>query len=76
MRKVLFVLVAAALAVPAYAASDNSSAQPQPQKPKKEKKICKHIDTTESRMGKTICKTQEEWDGPVTDDAQKIGYKQ
>ena len=75
MRKVLFVFVAAALAVPAFAAPDNSSAPAQPQKPKKEKKICKRMPApTGSWMPQTVCKTAAEWQLPENDDAQKIGY--
>jgi len=72
MRKFAFAILAAALAVPAMAASDTSTETPKPEKPKKEKKICKHVATTESRMGTTICKTADEWAGSVEQDRDKI----
>lgn len=71
MRKIVFALAAAALAMPALAASDPSSS-PQPEKPKKEKKICKHMSTTESRMGDVVCKTAAEWDQEQNSDASKL----
>jgi hypothetical protein len=78
VRKLLLALVAAALAVPAFAAPDTSSQpdQQQSQKPKKEKKICKKIPpTTGSWMSPTFCKTAAEWRGETNDDAQKIGFQ-
>jgi hypothetical protein len=65
MRKLVIAFVAAALAVPAFAASDTPSAPGQPeqsQKPKKEKKICKRANTTDSRIATTECKTAAEWE--------------
>ena len=78
MRKLLYVFVTAALAVPAFAAPDtpSQSAQPQSQKPKKEKKICKKIPApTGSWMSPTVCKTAAEWQQEPDDDAQKIGFQ-
>lgn len=72
MRKMLVAFVTVGLAVPAFAASDKAPASAQPEKPKKEKKICRHIDTTESRMGRVECKTAAEWDTPTIDDTQKL----
>jgi hypothetical protein len=63
MRKVLFVFVAAALAVPAFAAPNSPSAPGQPeQAPKKEKKICKRVSGSESRISTSVCKTAAEWE--------------
>jgi hypothetical protein len=61
MRKMIFVFVAAACAVPALAASDNASQPGQPQTPKKEKKICKRVAGSESRIATSVCKTAAEW---------------
>jgi hypothetical protein len=75
MRKFAFAILAAALAVPAMAAPATSTEAPKPEKPKKEKKICKHVATTESRMGDTVCKTAAEWDELPADDAERAGYR-
>jgi hypothetical protein len=64
MRKLMFAFVAAALAVPAFAASDTppaSGASDQAQPPKKEKKICKRAGSTESRIATMECRTAAEW---------------
>lgn len=43
-------------------------------KPKKEKKICRNIDTTGSRVGPRVCKTRSAWgakpDGELGSEAQ------
>ncbi|HEX4736444.1 MAG TPA: hypothetical protein VH331_02670 [Allosphingosinicella sp.] len=78
MRKPLFAFIAAALAVPAFAAPDTASQadQQQSQKPKKEKKICKKMPApTGSWMSPMVCKTAAEWREEPNDDAQKIGYQ-
>jgi len=72
MRKLAFAILAAALAVPAMAASDTATEASKPEKPKKEKKICKHVATTESRMGDTVCKTAAEWDAWVEADRSRV----
>ncbi len=35
-------------------------------------KVCKTIPITGSRTGARICKTQEEWNGQLADDGQKL----
>lgn len=63
MRRVLFVVVAAALAVPAFAAPETSATSGQAtQAPKKEKKICKRIADSASRIAASVCKTAAEWE--------------
>ena len=62
MHKLVLAVVAASLAVPAFAASDPAPAQPeQSQPPKKEKKICKRVNSTESRIAINECRTAAEW---------------
>lgn len=62
MKKIAFVLLAAALAVPSFAASaagsDQGAAAP---KPKKAKMICRRTQGTGSHMQTRICKTETEW---------------
>ncbi len=44
------------------AASEPQAAPSDTAKPKKEKRICRTIQKTGSRMGARTCKTQEAWD--------------
>lgn len=63
MRNLVFAFAAAALAVPAFAAPDKPAASGQSdQKPKKEKKICRHVADSASRLALSTCKTAEEWE--------------
>ena len=73
MRKFAFAILAVALAVPAVAAPETGSEASKPEKPKKEKKICKRVETSESRMGSSICKTAAEWEQGTADGSQKVG---
>jgi hypothetical protein len=72
MSKVFFALVAASLAVPAFAAPATGADVTKPDKPKKEKKICRHVSTTASRMGDTVCKTASEWEQSRPEDDGEI----
>jgi hypothetical protein len=72
MRKAVFVILAALLAAPAVAAPATGADPTATPKPKKEKKICKHVTTTASRMGDTVCKTASEWEQSRPDDDGEI----
>ena len=64
MHKAVFVILAACLAAPAIAAaSDNptTSDTAKPEKPAKEKKICKKVTGSDSRIPEFECKTADQW---------------
>lgn len=58
MKKIAFFVLAMGLALPAFAAGDEVAEKP---KKKKEKKICKTIEASHSRMGNRVCKTAAQW---------------
>jgi len=62
MRLVSFAAISAALicAVPAAAKTQNDSDQPTVGNPA-DKKICRTLTITGSRMGERVCLTREEW---------------
>ncbi len=66
MRKRLFALIASALAVPVFAAPAAPAQPEQTQPPKKEKKICRHVVDSGSRIGTNVCKTVAEWEKDPT----------
>jgi hypothetical protein len=62
MHKVVFAIVAACLTVPAIAAADSPTTDAsKPAKPEKEKKICKKVQGSDSRIPSFECKTAEQW---------------
>ena len=63
MHKAAFAILAACLAVPAFAAASDSPTTDtsKPAKPAKEKKTCKKVQGSDSRIPEFVCKTAEEW---------------
>lgn len=67
MKSLLLLVLAASVASPAVAADPTTAgtgsapAAAKAEKPKKEKKICKSIASSESRLGTNVCKTAAEW---------------
>src|SRR4051794_36977573 len=65
MKKIVLVLIAAAFAVPSFAASaavaDASADAAGAAKPKKAKMICRRAPATGSHMQNRICKSEAEW---------------
>ncbi len=60
MRSISFAVLSAALVVAAPAAAQSADDRPSA-KPAAEKKICKKLTVTGSRMAERICLTREEW---------------
>jgi hypothetical protein len=59
MRYVALAFLAAAISGSALAADGPDPAKVE--KPKKEKRVCKSVPSSVSRMGNVICKTPTEW---------------
>jgi predicted secreted protein len=60
--KMMALAAATIIAVPAIAQTADSTAPASNPKPKKEKKICRSLEPLSgSRMVRTICRTQDEW---------------
>ena len=74
MRKLVIAFAAAAVAVPAFAAPTATAPSGQPEQPKKEKKICKRVQESGSRLATSVCKTAAEWEkDPTTGDLTPLG---
>jgi hypothetical protein len=67
MRKLVALFAAFSLAAPAFAA--DAPAPAKPAKPKAEHKTCKRYPSSESRLGRMVCKTPAEWAGDNGEDA-------
>jgi hypothetical protein len=62
MMKPIFLLVTAALAVPAFASDNGAPASKPADLPKKERKICRQEQVTTSLYGShRICLTADQW---------------
>ena len=66
MKPIAFVLLTAALAMPAAAGTGSREGA----KPKKVKLVCKRVERTASRMADRVCRTEAEWAGTSIDDDQ------
>jgi len=62
MRIAAFAILAACVATPAFASPDAPGTDTsKPAKPEKEKKICKKVHGTDSRIPEFECKTADQW---------------
>jgi hypothetical protein len=67
MSASLLLVAPAAIARQTAPAPDQNSATVPAPKPKKQRKVCRSIETTSTRMAPQVCKTQAEWDAQVDD---------
>jgi hypothetical protein len=66
-------LIAAVLLASAQPVADPQAATPVTPAPKKEKKICRTLNTTGSRLGgDRVCKTKAEWDADSEETRQQV----
>jgi len=77
MRLICCAVLFALCSVPAAAiTTDAQPAEQQTSKPKKERKICRVVQKTGSRMNPKVCKTQAEWDAiPAGDIGAEVQNK-
>ena len=76
-----FFLISLMISGSAAVAQNTAQTAPAPAaKPVKEKKICRSVDSSVSRMTKRVCRTVQEWDdsrqeGVSQADLQRMGTK-
>ncbi len=72
----MIILSASLLLLAAEPAAAPAPATQTPAAPAKERKICRKVDLSNSRMGRRECKTEAEWEAADRQSAGEVDLKQ